>query len=66
MDSEELIIDKLAVEKVNKVKQNRKKYAVGTTVCEVLRVLYLLGMLNQFEGWTHKFIFPPMTSHCIA
>ena len=61
MDSEELIIDKLAVEKVNKAKQNRKKIcAVGTTVMRGLESsVSSSGMLNQFEGWTHKFIFPP-------
>ena len=61
MDSEELIIDKLAVEKVNKAKQKRKKIcAVGTTVMRGLESsVSSSGMLNQFEGWTHKFIFPP-------
>ena len=61
MDSEELIIDNIAVEKVNKAKQKRKKIcAVGTTVMRGLESsVSSSGMLNQFEGWTHKFIFPP-------
>ena len=61
MDSEELIIDKIAVEKVNKAKLKRKKIcAVGTTVMRGLESsVSSSGMLNQFEGWTHKFIFPP-------
>ena len=61
MDSEELIIENLAVEKVNKARLNRKKIcAVGTTVMRGLESsLSSSGMLNQYNGWTHKFIFPP-------
>ena len=61
MDSEELIIDNIAVEKVNKAKLKRKKIcAVGTTVMRGLESsVSSSGMLNQYEGWTHKFIFPP-------
>ena len=61
MDSEELIIENLAVEKVNKARLNRKKIcAVGTTVMRGLESsVSSSGMLNQYEGWTHKFIFPP-------
>ena len=61
MDSEELIIENLAVEKVNKARLNRKKIcAVGTTVMRGLESsVSSSGMLNQYDGWTHKFIFPP-------
>ena len=61
MDSEELIIDTLAVEKVNKAKGKRKKIcAVGTTVMRGLESsVSSSGLLNEFRGWTHKFIFPP-------
>lgn len=61
MDSEELIIDTLAVEKVNKAKGERKKIcAVGTTVMRGLESsVSSSGLLNEFRGWTHKFIFPP-------
>ena len=61
MDSEELIIENLAVEKVNKARLNRKKIcAVGTTVMRGLESsVSSSGMLNKYEGWTHKFIFPP-------
>ncbi|GIS21749.1 MAG: hypothetical protein CM15mP122_2550 [Bacteroidota bacterium] len=32
----------------------------GTTVMRGLESsVSSSGMLNQFEGWTHKFIFPP-------
>ena len=61
MDSEELIIDSLAVNKVNKAKDERKKIcAVGTTVMRGLESsVSSSGFLNEFQGWTHKFIFPP-------
>ena len=61
MDSEELIIDALAANKVNKAKEERKKIcAVGTTVMRGLESsVSSSGLLNDFQGWTHKFIFPP-------
>ena len=61
MDSEELIIDSLAVNKVNKAKKEQKKIcAVGTTVMRGLESsVSSSGYLNEFQGWTHKFIFPP-------
>ena len=61
MDSEELTIDNLAVDKVNKAKEERKKIcAVGTTVMRGLESsVSSSGFLNEFQGWTHKFIFPP-------
>ena len=61
MDSEELIIDTLAADKVNRAKEERKKIcAVGTTVMRGLESsVSSSGLLNEFQGWTHKFIFPP-------
>ena len=61
MDSEELIIDDIAVKKVNLAKQNKKKVcAVGTTVMRGLESsVSSMGTLNSYYGWTHKFIFPP-------
>jgi S-adenosylmethionine:tRNA ribosyltransferase-isomerase len=61
MDSEELIIDAEAVEKVNAAKRKKKKIcAVGTTVMRGLESsVSSAGLLNEYEGWTHKFIFPP-------
>ena len=48
MDSEELIIDKLAVEKVNKAKQNRRKIcALGQQLCEVLRFCIFFGNVKS-------------------
>jgi len=61
MDSEELIIDSKAVEIVNRAKGARKKIcAVGTTVMRGLESsVSSAGTLNEYQGWTHKFIFPP-------
>ena len=61
MDSEELIIDALAVAKINEAKAKKSKIcAVGTTVMRGLESsVSSAGLLNQYKGWTHKFIFPP-------
>ena len=61
MDSEELIIDSIAVAKINEAKAKKRKIcAVGTTVMRGLESsVSSAGLLNQYKGWTHKFIFPP-------
>ncbi len=61
MDSEEMLIDARAVEIVNTAKKARKNVcAIGTTVMRSLESsVSSNGMLNEFEGWTNKFIFPP-------
>tara|TARA_B100000925_G_scaffold277681_1_gene245847 strand:- start:1548 stop:2597 length:1050 start_codon:yes stop_codon:yes gene_type:complete len=61
MDSEELIISDMSVKKVNHAIQNKKKVcAVGTTVMRGLESsVSSMGTLNPYNGWTHKFIFPP-------
>jgi S-adenosylmethionine:tRNA ribosyltransferase-isomerase len=61
MDSEELIIDQKAADIVNNAKSNKKRIcAVGTTVMRGLESsVSSVGTLNPYEGWTHKFIFPP-------
>ena len=61
MDSEELTIDALAVAKINEAKAKKSKIcAVGTTVMRGLESsVSSAGLLNQYKGWTHKFIFPP-------
>jgi S-adenosylmethionine:tRNA ribosyltransferase-isomerase len=61
MDSEELIIEKLAVNIVNSaIKRRSKICAVGTTSMRGLESsVSSIGRLNVFSGWTHKFIFPP-------
>ncbi|MFM1888229.1 MAG: hypothetical protein RL501_516 [Bacteroidota bacterium] len=61
MDSEELIIDERAVSIVNKAKAEKRRIcAVGTTVMRGLESsVSSHHTLNEFEGWTNKFIFPP-------
>ncbi|GAA3562600.1 tRNA preQ1(34) S-adenosylmethionine ribosyltransferase-isomerase QueA [Snuella lapsa] len=61
MDSEELKIGPKAVEIVNKGIQNKKRVcAVGTTAMRAIESsVSSNGMLNEIEGWTNKFIFPP-------
>ena len=61
MDSEEVIIDENAVKTVNNAKDKRKRIcAVGTTVMRAVESsVSSNGQLNEFYGWTNKFIFPP-------
>ncbi|MBJ6366571.1 tRNA preQ1(34) S-adenosylmethionine ribosyltransferase-isomerase QueA [Snuella sedimenti] len=61
MDSEELKIGPKAVEIVNTGIQNKKRVcAVGTTAMRAIESsVSSNGMLNEVEGWTNKFIFPP-------
>jgi len=61
MDSEEVVISQEAVDRVNNAKmQKRKVCSVGTTVMRALESsVSSEGLLNPYEGWTNKFIFPP-------
>ena len=61
MDSEELFIDTEASNCVNNALKNKNKIcAVGTTVMRGLESsVSSMQSLNSFNGWTHKFIFPP-------
>jgi S-adenosylmethionine:tRNA ribosyltransferase-isomerase len=61
MDSEELKIDEKAVEIVNTGIKNKKRVcAVGTTVMRAVESsVSSSGKLNEIDGWTNKFIFPP-------
>ena len=61
MDSEELIITQNAADTVNNARKNKRKIcAVGTTVMRGLESsVSSMGTLNPYDGWTHKFIFPP-------
>ncbi|MDT0641548.1 tRNA preQ1(34) S-adenosylmethionine ribosyltransferase-isomerase QueA [Zunongwangia sp. F363] len=61
MDSEEAFIDSTAVNTINKAKaEKRKVCAVGTTVMRALESSVSSNQtLNEFGGWTNKFIFPP-------
>ncbi len=61
MDSEELKITQEACDIVNKAKAKKKRIcAVGTTSMRAIESsVSSARTLNQFEGWTNKFIFPP-------
>ena len=61
MDSEEAFIQKDATAVINKAKLERRRVcAVGTTVMRVLESAVSSDQtLNEFGGWTNKFIFPP-------
>lgn len=61
MDSEQVIITDEAVAKVNDTIDRKKRIcAVGTTVMRAVESsVSANGRLNSYDGWTHKFIFPP-------
>jgi len=61
MDSEEIFIDQIAVKSINTgIEQKRRVCAVGTTVMRVLESsVSSSATLNEYQGWTNKFIFPP-------
>lgn len=61
MDSEELRIDAKAADIVNTGLKNKKRVcAVGTTVMRAVEsAVSSNGKLNEIDGWTNKFIFPP-------
>ena len=61
MDSEELKIEEKAVEIVNKgIKSKKRICAVGTTAMRAIESsVSSNGELNEVDGWTNKFIFPP-------
>lgn len=61
MDSEQILIDEAAADRINSAKDNNKRVcAVGTTVMRTLESSVSTdGMLKPFEGWTNRFIFTP-------
>jgi len=61
MDSEEIIIDTNATNTINAaLSEKRRICAVGTTVMRSIESsVSSSGTLNEFSGWTNKFIFPP-------
>ena len=61
MDSEELIISHEATDIVNEsIRKKKRICAIGTTVMRGLESsVSSMNTLNTYNGWTHKFIFPP-------
>jgi S-adenosylmethionine:tRNA ribosyltransferase-isomerase len=61
MDSEQIMVDEKATSIINNAKSEKRKIcAVGTTVMRTLESTVSSNRrLNDFTGWTNKFIFPP-------
>ena len=61
MDSEEVTIDGHAANIINTGLKSRKRIcAVGTTAMRAIEsAVSTSGTLNERDGWTNKFIFPP-------
>ena len=61
MDSERVIIEGDSAAIINKGLANKKRIcAVGTTVMRAIdSSVSSMGTLNEYDGWTNKFIFPP-------
>ena len=61
MDSEEISINRIASDTINTALKNKKRIcAVGTTAMRAVESsVSSSGTLNEFTGWTNKFIFPP-------
>ena len=61
MDSERVIIEQASADIINDGIVNKRRIcAVGTTVMRAIESsVSSMGNLNEFDGWTNKFIFPP-------
>jgi len=61
MDSEEIIIPMQTADTINSaLKEKRRICAVGTTAMRAIESsVSSKGNLNDYSGWTNKFIFPP-------
>jgi S-adenosylmethionine:tRNA ribosyltransferase-isomerase len=61
MDSEEIIINTETANIINTGIKNKKRVcAVGTTAMRAIESsVSSSGTLNEFDGWSNKFIFPP-------
>ncbi|MDZ4146922.1 MAG: tRNA preQ1(34) S-adenosylmethionine ribosyltransferase-isomerase QueA [Flavobacteriaceae bacterium] len=61
MDSEDAIITQETADVINHALANKKRVcAVGTTVVRALETSVSSNrLLNPYQGWTNKFIFPP-------
>jgi S-adenosylmethionine:tRNA ribosyltransferase-isomerase len=61
MDSEEIDVNENATTIINKgLREKRRICAVGTTSMRAIEsCVSSSGTLNEYTGWTNKFIFPP-------
>jgi S-adenosylmethionine:tRNA ribosyltransferase-isomerase len=60
-DSEQMMIDEIATDVINKAKIGGKNIcAIGTTTLKAMETAVTLsGIVKPYDGWTNKFIFPP-------
>ena len=61
MDSERIIIERASANSINDGLANKSRIcAVGTTAMRAIESsVSSMGTLNEYNGWTNKFIFPP-------
>lgn len=61
MDSEQIFIERPATDIINSALKNKSRIcAVGTTVMRAIESSVSSSRtLNEYSGWTNKFIFPP-------
>ena len=61
MDSEQLIINEMASQRINRALSEKKRVcAIGTTAMRAIETsVSTENTLKPFTGWTNKFIFPP-------
>ena len=61
MDSEQMMVSRECADIVNTAKRAKKRVcAVGTTCMRAIETsVSTEGLLNPYDGWTNKFIFPP-------
>ena len=61
MDSEEIVVDRIAAGIINNALKNKRRIcAVGTTAMRAVESsVSSSATLNDYTGWTNKFIFPP-------
>ncbi|MCH2232266.1 MAG: tRNA preQ1(34) S-adenosylmethionine ribosyltransferase-isomerase QueA, partial [Crocinitomicaceae bacterium] len=61
MDSEQLIINEMATQRINRAISEKKRVcAIGTTAMRAIETsVSTEKTLKPFTGWTNKFIFPP-------
>ena len=56
-----MVIEQESADLINQGLLNKRRIcAVGTTVMRAIESsVSSMGTLNEFDGWTNKFIFPP-------
>ena len=61
MDSERMVIEQASASSINVGLANKRRIcAVGTTAMRAIESsVSSMGTLNEYDGWTNKFIFPP-------